>query len=91
LNKNYTTFASIHGEWSKNFHFDDELLWDFNDYVHFDLQRMNYTLRSDSTLREDIMLLKSGLENEAGDAKNRLEEIQRRDRKLRAEHSVNIH
>lgn len=89
LNKNHTHFAEIKGEWSKNCYIDGELYWDFNDYAHFDLLRMNFTLPSDSTLREDLLLLKKGDENAAGEAKTKLEEIQRKDRKLRAEYEGN--
>ena len=91
LNKNHTSFVDIKGEWSKNIYFDDELAWDYNDYVHFDLLRMSYTLPSDSTIREDLVMLKSGDEDTAGDAKVKLEELQRRDRKLRAKHSGSKH
>jgi len=48
-------------------------------------------LPSDSTLREDLKLLKSGNEDAASDAKVKLEEIQRRDRKLRSEMGGSSH
>jgi hypothetical protein len=48
---------------------------------------MKYTLPSDSTIREDLALLKNGDEDAAGKAKVKLEELQRKDRKLRAQHS----
>ena len=84
LNKNHTSFVEIKGEWSKNLYFDDELAWDYNDYAHFDLLRQSFTLPSDSTFREDSLKLKAGDEDAAGIAKNNLEELQRKDRKLRA-------
>jgi hypothetical protein len=52
---------------------------------------MKFTLQSDSTLREDLILLKSKNEELAGEAKCKLEEIQRRDRKLRAKYNGNEH
>jgi hypothetical protein len=51
--------------------------------MHYDLYRLEYTLPSDSTFREDILYLKSGNEDEAQKAKTKLEEVQRNDRKLR--------
>ena len=50
---------------------------------------MSYTLQSDSTLREDCMYLKEGDFDKASKAKVEMEEIQRRDRKLRGEFSKN--
>ncbi len=91
LNKNHTSFVEIKGEWSKNLYFDDELAWDYNDYVHFELLRMKFTLPSDSTIREDLVLLKSGDVDAAGQAKVKLEELQRKDRKLRAKYSGKDH
>ncbi len=91
LKKNHTSLVEIKGEWTKNLYFDEELVWSWNDYVHFDLLRMAYTLPSDSTLREDLSLLKEGNEEAAGEAKTKLEEIQRRDRKLRSQYSGKSH
>jgi hypothetical protein len=86
LKKNYTSFAEVKGEWTKNLYIDDVLYWSWSDFVHFDLLRMAYTLPSDSTLREDLSLLKSGNEEAAGEAKVKLEDLQRKDRKLRAKY-----
>ncbi len=83
LKDDFTIFASFKGNWTSNYYFDDELIWDYEDYKHFDLLRMAYTLPSDSTCREDLVLLRNGDEEKAGEAKIKLEEIQRRDRKLR--------
>lgn len=47
---------------------------------------MAFTLPSDSTVRDDLVLLKSFKEDKAEDAKIRLEEVQRHDRKLRKKH-----
>jgi hypothetical protein len=52
---------------------------------------MAYTLPSDSTLREDLSLLKSGNEEAAGESKVKLEDMQRKDRKLRAKHTGKSH
>ena len=83
LNKNYKPIVDVHGEWTKNIYFDSEIIWDNSDYPHYDLLRQKFTLNSDSTLRDDLILLKNHQEDEASKAKIRLEEIQRKDKKLR--------
>jgi hypothetical protein len=47
------------------------------------IEKMDFTLPSDSTLREDILLLKAGYEDYAQLAKLNLENQQRVDKKLR--------
>ena len=47
------------------------------------MEKMNFTLPSDSSLREDIVLLRAGYEDYAQVAKMNLENIQRNDKKLR--------
>lgn len=84
LNKNHTPFVNISGEWTKNCLFDDDVYWDYNETKHFDLKRTKFTLPSDSTLRMDSLLLKKGREEDAAKAKADMEELQRKDRKLRA-------
>jgi hypothetical protein len=83
LNKNHIVFLKISGEWSKNVYIDDELFWNYDDYKHYPLERMTFTLPSDSTFRDDSVLLKRGLIDEAENAKVKMEELQRKDRKLR--------
>ena len=46
-----------------------------------EMKRMEFTLQSDSTLREDCLYLKEGDEEKAAIDKVEMEEIQRRDRK----------
>jgi hypothetical protein len=84
LNKNHFVFFKVSGEWSKNVFIDDEIFWNYDDYKHYELERMGFTLPSDSTFREDSVTLKRGLIDEAEAAKVKLEEMQRKDRKLRA-------
>lgn len=78
----------IEGEWSKFLKFDDEEYWDISTTKYYPLLRMDYTLPSDSTLRDDLIHLKYGREDEGEYAKVRLEEVQRRDRKLRSKYST---
>jgi hypothetical protein len=67
--------------------FDEDVYWDINETKYDDMLRMEYTLPSDATLREDAVHLKYGNEEESAKAKVKLEEIQRRDRKLRADYA----
>ena len=83
INKDNFTYVKIEGEWSKRILFDDTIYWDYDTFMHYDLYRMEYTLPSDSSFREDCMLLKNGNEEKAQEEKLKLEEIQRNDRKLR--------
>jgi len=83
LNKDYFTYVKIDGDWSKSISFDDTILWDYDTFMHYELERVEYTLPSDSTLREDLLFLKSGNEDQAQKEKIRLEDAQRNDRKLR--------
>jgi hypothetical protein len=46
---------------------------------------MDFTMKSDSRYRDDILLYKRGEEDLGQEAKVYLEEIQRKDRKLRGE------
>ncbi len=83
LDINKFPVCSIEGEYSSHIKFDEIILWDIDQIKHPDLKRMNYTLRSDSTFREDIIWLKKGNEDMAQKSKIQLEEIQRGDKKLR--------
>lgn len=53
------------------------------------LEKMSYTLPSDSRLRWDVLLLKNGNEEWAQQAKIRLEELQRADRKSKEKFTKN--
>jgi len=81
-------FAKIEGEWSDYVKFDDTIYWDYSTFAHYNIQRHedDFVLPSDSTKREDLIILKLGNESEAQKAKVKLEELQRKDRKLRASH-----
>lgn len=86
LKSNHTPLVKISGDWSIKCTFDDENdYWDYEKLKHYPLRRMSRTLQSDSTLREDCSYLKKKDEENAEKAKIEMEEIQRRDRKLRAE------
>jgi len=75
--------AKFEGEWSNYFKIDDHVYWRQGDYELPELEKMSFTLPSDSTLRPDVILLKNGHEEFAQIAKIQLEEVQRNDKKLR--------
>lgn len=62
---------------------DDKEYWRQGECELPNMEKMEFMLPSDSSLREDIILLKHGYEEYAQEAKTYLEEIQRNDRNLR--------
>jgi hypothetical protein len=70
--------------------FDDQTYWEYKEGVFPPLKRMALTLPSDSTFREDLIFWMKKDEDNAQRFKVKLEEIQRKDRKLR-EHYLKIH
>jgi hypothetical protein len=83
LKKDFKSLCKIEGEWTNSIKFDDKGYWIYDQCTHYPLRRMKFTLPSDSTVREDLVVFKKGLEEEADAVKIKLEEIQRKDRKLR--------
>ena len=63
--------------------FDDKSYWEYKEDVFPPLKRMAFTLPSDSTFREDLIFWMKKDEDNAQKFKVKLEEIQRKDRKLR--------
>jgi hypothetical protein len=84
--ENYV-YVVVEGEWTKQISFDDTIFWDYETFMHYDLERQECTLPSDSTFRIDSIALKQGDDNKAQENKVKLEEIQRKDRTLRKQHS----
>jgi len=83
-NKENYVYVVVEGEWTKQISFDDTIFWDYETFVHYDLDRQEVTLPSDSTFRIDSLALKQGDDdNKAQENKAKLEEIQRKDRSLR--------
>jgi len=54
------------------------------------VQHFNNPLPSDSNFRTDLLYLKTGDEIKAQDAKTSLEEVQRKDRKLRDQNKAKL-
>jgi hypothetical protein len=81
--KDDVTFAKYEGEWSYEFNVDGVNYFKQGETPVSPMERHEFTLPSDSTFREDLLLLKGGYEDFAGLAKMKLEDIQRNDKKLR--------
>jgi hypothetical protein len=81
INKN--VISNIEGEYSNHIKFDQDFYWQKEKFEHPKYKRMNFTLPSDSTFREDILWLRNQNEDMAQKAKIKLEEIQRIDKKNR--------
>ena len=75
--------ANIEGEWSSFVKIDNKLYWEYGKLEPYPLEKMEFTLPSDSLYRDDLLLKKKENEDLAQHAKIKLEEIQRKDRKLR--------
>ena len=89
-NSNHTKLIELTGCWQSNIDFEGETIWERNKEKYETLLRMEYTLPSDCTLRSDLIALLNKNEDLAQNEKIRLEEIQRKDRKLRATYGVNL-
>lgn len=83
IEKKATSLCSITGRWSKELLFDDQVYWRINDYQLLKMYKMPFTLPSDSLLRKDLQYFIQKREEDSQREKERLEEIQRNDRKLR--------
>lgn len=72
------------GSWLGFVDWDGKCYWDINTHTPDAVHRTPNPLPSDSRYREDAVLLNEGRLQESQDMKTRLEEAQRRDRRLRA-------
>ena len=82
-NKDAKSLCKIEGEWTNYISFDGHKYWTVKDYEPIPLYKMEYTLPSDSTNRADLNYLLQNDEINAQAEKEKLEELQRADRKLR--------
>lgn len=83
LKKN--VLCQVEGEFTTYLEFDGVKYWEYSKLEYPQFRRMRYTLKSDSSFRDDIVWLKRGNEEKAQKAKIKLEDIQRNDKKLRME------
>ena len=75
--------SSVEGEWTHFLKFDDVVYWKSKNIPLAPLYKMDYIIPSDSTQREDLRNFINGNETEAQVIKEKYEDIQRNDRKLR--------
>lgn len=75
--------AKWEGEWSNFINCDNKQYWKMGELQLNNMNKMNFTLPSDSRYRPDVLLLENRFEEYAQTAKTHLEEIQRHDLKLR--------
>jgi hypothetical protein len=83
ISKHMKSFCKIDGEWTNFLNFNNVTYWRAEDYEPIPIHEGVYTLPSDSTLRLDLNFHIEGDETNAQLHKEKLEEIQRTERKLR--------
>lgn len=75
--------SRIQGEWNGQILIDNEKVFDFERQLPVQLENHHCPLPSDSVFRPDVIELSKGNMNTSQDEKDRLQELQRRDKKLR--------
>jgi len=83
LKKNAKNYGNIEGQWTKFLSYDNVKYWEREDYPLSRFYKSNFTLPSDSTKRDDLNLFIQNDEVAAQNSKEKMEELQRADRKLR--------
>jgi len=76
--------ANIVGEWTRFININDVCYWRQDEQTLVDMNRMEFTLPSDCSFRDDLILYRMGLDEKAQEAKFYLEEMQRKDMSLMA-------
>lgn len=83
--------STIEGHYTQYVTVDGKVYWEYKPEAYFtEIYRQDFTLRSDSTFRYDRNLFRDGFIDEAQKAKETMEELQRRDKKLRTEFSKTL-
>jgi hypothetical protein len=85
--KDAKNLCKIEGEWTNYVSFDDYKYWSVKDHEALPLAKTEYTLPSDSIFREDLNFFLKDDEENAQLMKEKMEERQRTDRKLREPYS----
>lgn len=78
--------SSIEGEWNSHCNIDGKNYWNSGEIKSGKAFKPKFVLPSDSHLREDIIFYKAGKNELAQFAKMNLEDVQRKDDKLRKKH-----
>ena len=66
--KNYIK-ANIEGEWSSYIKIDDKIYWEHGKLQPYPIEKMNFTLPSDSLIRDDLLIKKTGNDDLSQNAK----------------------
>ena len=83
MKKNAKNYANVEGQWTKSLSFDNVKYWDRDEFPLGHYYKSPFTLPSDSTNRVDLNFFIKNDEIEAQNWKEKMEELQRYDRKLR--------
>ncbi len=75
--------CKVNGIWHQFLEFDNRKYWEFEDYVAYQLEKERDPIPSDSNFREDVIIWKNRDVDAGQSAKERLENLQRADKKLR--------
>jgi len=78
-----TKLEEVEGNWMEYLNIGGQTYWTIGNPWPYHLHYFDNPLPSDSNYRKDILQLRAGNEDKAQEAKLELEELQRRDRKLR--------
>lgn len=73
----------MQGIWHSYLEIDGQKVWNFKDYIAFELEGENSPLPSDSCYRKDLIILRSNDIKVAQETKEKMEVDQRNDKKLR--------
>jgi hypothetical protein len=76
-------YAKLEGNWTETFSIDDEKVWEYSKSKPLKLGYINNPLPSDGRFRTDLIALLNHDFSRAQDEKDKIENIQRNDRKLR--------
>eukprot|EP01006_Ploeotia_vitrea_P047236 TRINITY_DN67105_c1_g7_i1.p1 TRINITY_DN67105_c1_g7~~TRINITY_DN67105_c1_g7_i1.p1 ORF type:complete len:484 (-),score=266.68 TRINITY_DN67105_c1_g7_i1:106-1557(-) len=83
--------CTLDGSWLGGISFDGKSYWKMGEWaIHEPVEPSANVLPSDCRFREDLIALKAGDENLSQSEKQRLEDIQRRDRRLRQQHQERV-
>jgi len=78
-----TKLDKIEGSWLESISFNDTIYWAYANPWPYKVHSFDNPLPSDCNFRLDLLYLKAGDEIKAQESKTMLEEIQRKDRKMR--------
>ena len=87
IEKDDEIISEFSGSYLSYIEFDEKRYWDIRRNINIEAFPVKDQIKSSSVYREDAQLLYQKKNDEAQEAKNNLENIQRKDRKLRAQYA----